>query len=107
MAKYAVLNKIASEPAFNWWVKSVLRKRDRIISKVKSRYWKTTHKFGIELPKSVAEALAIDRKSGNTLWRDAIDKEMNNVLVAFDIKEEGEKPPVGYSQIDCHMIAVC
>jgi len=36
-AEYAVLQKIDHEPTFNWWVKYVLRKRDRIISKVKQR----------------------------------------------------------------------
>jgi hypothetical protein len=38
VAEYAVANKIAEEPAFTWWVRGVLRRRDRIIKKVKSRY---------------------------------------------------------------------
>jgi hypothetical protein len=38
-----------------------------IIQKVKSRYWQRTHKFGIHLPKTVAEALALDKENGNTL----------------------------------------
>jgi len=56
----------------------VERKRDRIISKVQqrqTRYLKRTTKFGIELPKTVAEAYALDKKNGNTLWADAIAKE--------------------------------
>jgi hypothetical protein len=37
VAEYAVANKIlVEEPAFAWWVKDVLRRRKRIISKVKS-----------------------------------------------------------------------
>ena len=40
VAEYAVANKLAEEPAFAWWISDVLKKRDRIISKVKSRYWK-------------------------------------------------------------------
>ena len=59
IAEYAMANRIANEPAFNWWVHTVLRKRNRIVAKVK-RYWRMTHKFGIRLPKTVAEALAID-----------------------------------------------
>ena len=46
VAEYAVANRIAEEPAFKWWVSHTLRKRNRIISKVKSKYWKMTHKFG-------------------------------------------------------------
>jgi len=46
---------------FAWWIRDVLLKKcDRIISTVKTRYWKWTHKYGIKLPKTVKEALAID-----------------------------------------------
>ena len=40
VAKYAVANKINDQPAFAWWVHHVLKKRDQIIKKVKSQYWK-------------------------------------------------------------------
>ena len=66
VAEYAVSCNIHEEPAFVWWVKDVLKQRNRIISKVKSKYWKTTHKFGIKLPHSVKEALEIDKQNGNT-----------------------------------------
>ncbi len=69
-AEYAVTHGIDHEPAFNWWVKHFLKKRERIISLVKrhnTRYLKRTHNFSIELPKTVQEALALDKKNGNTL----------------------------------------
>jgi hypothetical protein len=100
VAEYALANKILEEPAFAWWAWHVLRKRDRIIQKVKSRYWDRTHKFGILLPKSVKEALRFDRESGTDLWKKAIEKEMRNIDCAFDFPEDG-KPPVGYQKIDC------
>ena len=34
IAEYAVANKIANKPAFNWWVHTLLRKRNRIVAKV-------------------------------------------------------------------------
>jgi hypothetical protein len=104
VAEYAFAKEISSEPAFDWWVHYVLKKRDRIISAVKNRYHKRTHKFGIELPKSVAEARAIDRKNGNTLWEDAIKKEMKAVEVAFRILDDGENAPPTYQQVRCHII---
>ena len=55
-----------------------------IIAKVKAKYWRMTHKFWIRVPKSVDEALAIDKENGNTLWYSAIQKEMKNVRVAFE-----------------------
>ena len=82
--EYAVANNIEEEPAFKWWVKNTLRNRDRIISKVKAKYWRTTPKFGIEVPKSVNEAYAIDRLTGTTLWTDSINKELKNIRIAFD-----------------------
>ena len=44
-AEYTVAAKIAIEPAFAWWVPYTLKKRNRIISKVKSNYWLRTLKF--------------------------------------------------------------
>ena len=85
-AEYAVAQGIDHEPAFNWWVPHVLKKRDSIIAQVKrrsARYLKRTHKWGLEVPQSVDDALAIDKKNGNTFWADAIAKEMKNVRVAF------------------------
>ena len=59
----------------------MLRRRNREIAMVKAKYWRRTHKFGIRVPKSVYEALAIDKENGNKLWYTAIQKEMNNVYV--------------------------
>ena len=102
-AEYAVQNKLVSEPAFAWWVPTVLKERDRIVSKVKV-YWKRTHKFGFQLPKSVKEALDIDAETGTSHWVDAIAKEMKNASVAFKILEEGDEVPIGTQKITCHMV---
>jgi hypothetical protein len=103
VAEYAVANKLVEEPAFAWWVKHILRRRDRIIAKVKSRYWSKTHKFGVQLPKSVKEALAIDRATGTDHWQRALEKEMKNNNVAFEFRDN-DIVPIGYKYIDCHMI---
>ena len=82
-----------------------------MISKAKSKYWKNTHKFGIEIPKSVSEAYKIDRETGTNHWTKAIEKEMKNVRIAFekidDVDEKqmktGKVKP-GYSFCSTHMI---
>ena len=105
VAEYAVLSRISEEPAFAWWSSSVLKKRNRIIAKTKSKYWLRTHKFGIEIPKTVLQARQIDAKCGNTLWWDAICKEMKNVRPAFKVFEGDEHHlPSGFQEIKCHMI---
>jgi hypothetical protein len=94
------------------WVHTVLRKRNRIVAKVK-RYWQTTNKFGIRLPKTVAEALAIDDQTGTDFWRKALGKEMNKVKVAWTAANgvspkqacTGKEPSmIRYQEIRCHLI---
>jgi hypothetical protein len=102
-AEYAVGNKISEEPAFAWWVPHTIRKRDRIISKVKSKYWKRTHKFGIRLPKTVDEALRFDMEDGTEIWQKAVKKEMKNARVAFEFNDNNTIP-VGHSEIRLHWV---
>ena len=77
----------------------------------KNKYWRTTHKFGIELPHSIEEALAIDRRTNTNFWRKAIEKELSKVKVAweprddFDVNEvRSGKALIGYTEIKCHII---
>ena len=84
VSEYAILTCIQEEPAFAWWLPHILQKRNRIVAKVKSNYWICTHKVGLEVPKSVTEAIAIYRENGDTLWWDALSKEMKNVCIAFE-----------------------
>ena len=68
-AEFDVAQGIDYEPAFNWWVKHMLKKRDRIVANI--RNWKTrfvikSHTCGIELPNTVKQALACNAKNGNT-----------------------------------------
>ena len=91
VVEYVTARNIAEEPALAWWVPYVLRKQDVIVSAVTSRVRKTSHKYGTELPTSVKHAIEINRKNGNTLWQDALSKEMDNVCVAFEILGPGMK----------------
>jgi hypothetical protein len=94
VAEYAVTKNLHDEPAFAWWVPHVLKKRNRIIAAVTKRYHKRTHKFGIQVPKTWDEAVELDEGNGNTLWQDAIRKEMNNVYIAFkSLNVEEAIPP--------------
>jgi hypothetical protein len=93
----------ACKHAFTWWVPHVLKKRDWIIQKVNTLFRKKTHKFGIEVPSSVQEALNIDKRTGTDMWRKAIEKEMRDVMVAFDVRDDG-KVPIGFKEISCHLV---
>ncbi len=65
---------------------------------------KRSHKFGIELPKTVNEALELDKKDGNTFCADAIAKEMKDVCIPFKILLDRQSVPISYQMIPCHMI---
>jgi hypothetical protein len=105
VAEYAAQTAIIEEPAFAWWAPYTIKKKSRIVKAQKSRYARTTHKFGIEIPKTVEQALALDRKNGNHFWRDAIRKEMETVRIAFNItNDSGDIPVPGHKAIKCHLI---
>ena len=104
VADFAKSTGIDDQPAFSWWVPYTLRKRDRVISAINARMRRTTHKYGIEIPRNLEEARALDKKNGNDLWEQAIRKEMYNCSIAFQILEEGEKPPPGWKRSSGHMI---
>ena len=66
VAEFFTPIKIVDEPAFDWWVPYVLRKRDRIISSINSRVKKANHKFGFEIPTPYADYKRLDKENGNT-----------------------------------------
>ena len=102
------MQNVDHEPDFNWWEKQVLRRQDKIISKVNHRgakkYVRKTMNFGIECPTTLQEAMSLDNKNGNNLWSDVISKEIHYVRVAFDIRGKEDTTPPGHKLIYCHMI---
>jgi hypothetical protein len=95
---------LLNTPAFIWWASHVLKKRTRIIAAVTKRYHKRTHKFGIEVPKNWDDCVRLDKENDNTLWQDAVRKEMKNVRMSFKIINGEESAPPTYQEILCHMI---
>ena len=104
IAEYVTAIGLDIEPAFKWWVPYTLKKRDTIIAAINTRVRRKTHKFGIRVPSNLREAKEIDEENGNTLWQDALAKEMFEVGVAFKILDDDEKMPVGYTLSSGHII---
>lgn len=104
-AEYAVSHCIDTEPAFAWWVKHVQRIKSRAISRLRAtKQSKHRIRFGIEVPDTIEEALNLDKVNKNDLWRNAIDKELNKVRVAFQLLNEDDQVPVGSKKINYHLI---
>ena len=103
-AEFAKAHGISDEPAFAWWVPYTLRKRDAIISAVTARTRKTTHKYGIELPRSATHAYDIDKRDKNEIWTKSLRKEMHNVGIAFEILASGQPAPPGWTKVTGHLV---
>jgi hypothetical protein len=104
VSEYAATKSWLDTPGFIWWAPHILQKRTRSIASVTKRYHKRTHKFGIEVPKSWDDCVRLDKYNDNTLWQDAVRKEMKNVRIAFKILNGEESVPPTYQEIRCHMI---
>ena len=63
---------IDDEAPFSWWVTYVQKKREIILSKVKSKYWQQKNKYRIRLLKSVREVYTLDEENKNELWQKGI-----------------------------------
>ena len=63
-------------------------------------------KFGVQVPMGVKQAMELDKKNGNTKWRDAIKKELEQLdeFKVFRLLSEGEEIPKGYKQIPYHIV---
>jgi hypothetical protein len=81
---------------------ATIKKRNAIIST--KRYRQRTHKYGIRVPNSVHKVFEIDRENGDTIWADSIQKEMNNVRVAFHILDDAQSIPSGYQYMVGHLV---
>ena len=79
-------------------------KHDYIILTVKSRFRKSTHKYGIEIPKYREEAFRFDKKNSNSFWSDALHKEMTNIGIYFEILDKDTPVPVGFKNTTEHLI---
>ena len=104
VAKFAKARGIDDEPAFAWWVPYTLRKRDVIISKIKSRIRKTNRKYGVEIPTSIEHAKVLDSKNGKKMWMDALAKEMVNIGVTFEVLPDGKSAPPTWRKVTGHLI---
>ena len=98
VAEYTRSRNLENYPAFAWWVPIELNRREKIISKLKSL--KRAHKdiiFHIEIPSYLKQAQELDKSNGNSLWENAINKELDKVRVAFKLLDNNDPVPIGSS----------
>ena len=76
------------------------------VFKAKTKPGSVKIKFGVQVPLGVKQAFNLDRANGNTLWRDAIKKEISQLdeYRVFKALKRGAPIPAGYKQIPYHIV---
>ena len=66
------------------------------------------YKFGVQIPTSIPHALRLDKLNGNSLWQEAIKKEMDQLAEYNTFRVPTEQDDLGtYQQIPYHMVFDC
>ena len=84
IAHYARDNGLQNERGWKWSKRIVVREKKflrmlKIMQGQKQGKRQKKFKFGIEIPRSIREAYALDKRNGNTKWADAIRKEIDQL----------------------------
>ena len=54
-------------------------------------YLRRTHKYGIEMHKTIKRAPELDRDSRTTFWKYTIEKEIKNIMIVFEFPDDGKE----------------
>ena len=77
------------------------------IKKIKTKYWDTSIKFGIKIPKNIKEAERFDVENENTFWMDTVKEEMQQIRKKAVEEHNGsieELEEAGFQEIRGHLI---
>ena len=111
-AIYARDNNLLDLPAWKRF-KSIAKRQKvftRMVNQAKLRSYTTSpkYKYGFEVPKNYAHAMALDKQNKNTKWKDAADLEIKQIFDYQVFIDHGHhsksSPPAGYKKIRVHFV---
>jgi len=113
LAAYAREHDLLDTPG--WKFLQSAARRDKRLKRMVNQARRASHhnairyKFGVQIPRTVKEAYALDIANGNTKWADAIETELLqlNEYKTFIDHGVGKPLPPGYKMIRCHIIFDC
>ena len=64
------------------------------------------YQFGVRVPRNYQEALALDKMNSNNLWRDAIQKELDQIMEykTFIVRMDLKVPPTDHQYVSVHFV---
>ena len=104
-AKYTHENNLTTTNGCKWSKKAKVDVKKYIrlakILRFQVKHLKARYKFGVNIPRSAEECAREDKKNGNTLWTDALNKEKERLFdyKTFNVLDRGVKAPRGYKRI--------
>ena len=113
VAKYAKDNDLLDQPGWKRFKKTsyTIKLLHRLIasSRRKQRSNSVRYKFGVRIPRNYQEAVELDRQNNDTLWQDAVKKELEAIDANRTYHSIGYKAPVpgGYTKIPVHFVFDC
>ena len=65
----------------------------------------TKYKHGVKVPRNFNEAVKFDQENRNSLWQDAVKREMGQMMdfKTFKLLPKGSKPPSGPTYVPVHL----
>jgi hypothetical protein len=107
VASYATDNNLLDTPGWKR-IKHVARSKkrlNRMINQTKVNRKGTNYNFGVQVPRNAKQAIELDASNGNTLWTEAMGKEIANIQAYNRFKDMGTATYVaGYKKIIVHFV---
>ena len=108
LVRYALRHKLLNHKGWEW-TKHYIESDPELTRMVKA-YTVSREtvniKFGVEVPATTKEAIALDLKNGDSKWKEAMKTEIDsiNAYQTFRVLKDDEKLPTGYKCIPYHCI---
>ena len=108
LIQYASSRSLEKHPDFKWteeFLEDTAKLEEVRKAHVKQAEKKFRIKFGVEVPKTMREAIYLDARDGTTVWRDAIAKELKQIndYGTFRLPKKGESLQ-DYNKIPYHFV---
>ena len=107
---YGLGNHLAQRPGWEW-MSDFCASHETFVNIAKSLKSKKKVKFqfGVQIPNSPRHGLTLDEENGDNLWKEATDKEIQQIndFKTFRVLPDDAPMPLGYKRIPYHIVYAC
>jgi hypothetical protein len=112
LAIYARENNLIGDPGFSDpYIKKLSRTHKNLVrqanqAKLRSFRTRPIYMYGVRVPRNYDEAVMLDAENGNTLWQDACNLELGQIMEYEAFKDKGINfdPGAGFKKISAHLV---